>query len=149
MVVSIPFLEARIRIWYREVLCYYKLHILKLWCYLRKRLTFQGQFFWNFFFSYQTKHCYFNYSFQEKYQSNRELFTKTHFRTKCESAKSIFRGKTPWSLDFSRVNISWFQLHMVIFAICLRIALDCEWGKRKKENGPLAKVHEKPGERFI
>ena len=49
MVVSIPFLEARLRICYREVLCYYKLHILKLWCYLRKRLTFQGQFFSEFF----------------------------------------------------------------------------------------------------
>ena len=52
-------------------------------------------FFGIFSFSYQTKHCYFNYSFQEIYQSNHELFTKTHFRTKCESAKSSFAAKHP------------------------------------------------------
>ena len=39
---------------------------------------------------------------------------------------SILRTPGPW-------NISWFQLHAEIFAVCLRLNLECEWGKTKRE----------------
>ena len=42
-------------------------------------------------------------------------------------------GKTSWSLNFNHMNISWFWLHMEIFAICLHLKLECEWRKIKGE----------------
>ena len=64
--VSTSLLEARLRICYREVLCYDKLHIVKLLLLFKDTVDLQGPIFFGFFsFSCQTKHCYFNYSFQE------------------------------------------------------------------------------------
>ena len=110
MMVSTSLLEARLRICYREVLCYDKLHIVKLLLLFKDTVDLQGPIFLDFFLFHVkpsiailttvSKKTY------EKYRSNRELFTKTHFRTKCESAKSIFSGKTAWPLKISRVNIS-------------------------------------------
>ena len=152
MMISMSLLEARHRICFREVLCYDKLHIVKLILLFMDTVDLQEPIFLDFFLFHVKSSIAILTTVSKKtfvkYRSNRELFTKRHFRTKCESAKSIFCGKTPWSLEFSRVNI-WFQSHVVIFTICLRITLDCEWGKRKKEKSPQAKVHEKLSERYI
>ena len=140
MMVSMSLVKARHRICFREVLCYEKLHIVKLILLFKDTVDLQELIFLDFFLFHVKPSLAILATVSKKtfvkYRSNRELFTKKHFRTKCESAKSIFCGKTPWSLEFSRVNISRFQLHVVIFTICLRITLDCEWGKRKKEKSP-------------
>ena len=64
--VSISFLEAGLRICYWEVLRYDKLPIVRLLLLFKETVDLQGPFFFGFLsFSCQTKHCYFNYSFQE------------------------------------------------------------------------------------
>ena len=63
--VSTSLLEARLRICYREVLCYDKLHIVKLLLLFKDTVDLHGPIFGFFPFSCQTKHYYFNYSFQE------------------------------------------------------------------------------------
>lgn len=97
--ISMSLLEARHRICFREVLCYDKLHIVKLILLFKDTDDLQEPIFLDFFLFHVKPSIAILTTVSKKtfvkYRSNRELFTKRHFRTKCESAKSIFRGKHP------------------------------------------------------
>ena len=90
MMVSISFLEAGLKICHREVLRYDKLHIVKLLLLFKETVDLQGPIFSVFFLFHVKPSIAILTTVSKKtfvkYQSNRELFTKTHFRTKCESA---------------------------------------------------------------
>ena len=132
-------LEARHRICFREVLCYDKLYIVKLIFLFKDTVDLQEPIFLDFFLFHVKPSIAILTTVSKKtfvkYRSNRELFTKA-FSNKVLISQKYLSQQTPWSLEFSRVNISWFQLHLVIFAICLRIILDCEWESEKRRRVP-------------
>ena len=96
--ISMSLLEARHRICFREVLCYDKLHIVKLILLFKDTDDLQEPIFLDFFlFHFKPSIAILTTVSKKtfvKYRSNRELFTKRHFRTKCESAKISFAANT-------------------------------------------------------
>lgn len=58
--------------------------------------------------------------------------------------RSSFCSKTSQFLNFNCIYISWFQLYVVIFPICLWIKVDCEWRKIKRIKVPNESKKEFP-----
>ena len=102
---------------------------------VKDMVDLQGPFLLKkFFFSCQTEHNCFNNSFQEKFgkilKCTCQNWTASY---NMNDYRRVSCGKTSWSLNFNHMNISWFWLHMEIFAICLHLKLECEWRKIKGE----------------
>ena len=109
---------SALRIRFRKVLCYNKLHVLKLLFLFLKGYGWPSRAnFWVFFHVKPSVAIVTTVSKKTfaKCRNKRDLFTTTYFRTKCELSKSIFPGKHPgsWNLivyacpDFS---CTWWSL---------------------------------------